>query len=487
MEKRIKFLFILTVIATIAVITTQCYWVFNQYIYSLQQLENELYIKTIKTAEEDRKLRGELQNKKLYTITRTSMGIKQNNDSILKTTWNFDIYIINNTDETTDEPITIRYDSLYIDHLYKSGKDIKNHQYEIESSDRKQDVYDALDRFLINEKCPFTIERLDSLLQLNELFSTSIKIETTDSTVWNPERINHTSFLNPVFEVAYPFDILQKQQFRILYSLKTSTVFNKMLISFICSVILSFLLIFCLIYQIRTIFRQQRIDELRKSFIYSMTHELKRPITALKLCISFFKNDKLMKDSKMKEDIIRNSHNELDNLSSYFSKLRDVMEDDLQSIPLNLSSFKLKELIEHCIEKQAFPYNRDINVKIDFENDDFEIFADKIHVANIFCNLLENAIKYSDGNTIVNINCYFSNEKYLIEVSDNGFGISEKDCKYVFNRFFRSANIIKTNIPGIGLGLYYVRLLLKAHNGNISLQSTLGKGSKFTIEIPKKQ
>jgi two-component system phosphate regulon sensor histidine kinase PhoR len=487
MEKRIKLIAILTIAASLAVIAAQTYWLFNQYLYSLQQTENELFEKTLSVAEADRKLRDELKDKDLYVITRVNVGAEQNNNTASKPNWNFEIYIIKSKDTTTDTPISVRYDSLYIDSLYKSGSEIKKYQFEITPSNRKHDVYDALDRFLVNEKCSFTTERLDSLLLTQELIPTAIQIETTDSTVWNPCRINHTSVFYPTLEVTYPFNIFQKQQFRVSYRLNVWVIFEKMLVSLICSVIFSFLLFFCLIYQISTIFRQQRIEELRKSFIYTMIHELKRPITALKLCVSFMKNDKMMQDSEMKEEILLNSHNELENLSSYFSKLRDVMADDLENIPLNLSTFNLKELVKQCIDKQIFPNNREIDIKIDFEDDGFEITADKMHIANILYNLLENAVKYSEGQTEIRIICRSAGDKYRLEVEDNGLGISETERNYVFDRFFRSASVTGKNIPGIGLGLFYVRLLVRAHKGDISLLSALGKGSTFIIEIPKKQ
>jgi two-component system phosphate regulon sensor histidine kinase PhoR len=488
MEKRIKLIAILTIIASLAVIAAQTYWLFNQYLYSLQQAESELFDKTLTIAEADRILRDELKNKDMYVITRANVGVEQNYNltSTSKTNWNFEIYIISNKDATTDTPVSVRYDSLYIDSLYKSGSEIKKYQFEITPSNRKQDVYDALDRFIVNEKCAFTTDRLDSLLRTNELIPAAIQIETTDSAVWSPDRINHTSIFHPTLEVTYPFNIFQKQQFRVSYRLDVWVIFEKMLLSLICSIIFSFLLIFCLVYQINTIFRQQRIEELRKSFIYTMIHELKRPITALKLFVSFMKNDEMVQDNEMKEEILRNSHNELDNLSSYFSKLRDVMADDLENIPLNLSTFNLKELIKQCIDKQAFPSGRKTEIKIDFENDDFEITADKMHIANILYNLLENAIKYSEGQTTIRIVCRSVGDKYQLEVEDNGLGISETESNYVFDRFFRSANVAGKNIPGIGLGLFYVRLLVRAHKGDISLLSTLGKGSTFIIEIPKK-
>jgi hypothetical protein len=154
-EKQIKRIFILTITASLAMIAAQAYWLFNQYLYSLQQTENELFEKTLTVAEADRKLRSELKNKDLHVITRASAGGEQDSSTASKTNWNFEIYIINRKDATAGMPVSVRYDSLYIDSLYKSGTEIKKYRFEIAPSNRKQDIYDALDRFIINEKCPF--------------------------------------------------------------------------------------------------------------------------------------------------------------------------------------------------------------------------------------------------------------------------------------------------------------------------------------------
>jgi two-component system phosphate regulon sensor histidine kinase PhoR len=489
MEKRIKFLFMLTIAASVAVIAAQSYWLFKQYLYLLQQNENELFTKTLAVAEADRTLRSKSKNRNLHVITRIKMNLEQSSNSTpeFQTRWNFEIYIINNEDVTITKPIPIQYDSLYIDSLYKSGAEIKKYQFETNPSDYKHDIYDALDRFLINEKCPFTVGRLDSLLRINELIPIAIQVETTDSTVWSPGRINYTSIFHPTMEVTYPFNVFQQQQFRVSYRLNALAIFEKMLLPFICSLIFSFFLIFCLIYQINTIFRQQRIDEFRKSFIYTMIHELKRPVATLKMCISFMKNDKMMTDEAMKKDIIRSSTNELDNLSSYFSKLRDLTYGDLEEIPLNVSTFSFKEAVDECIDKQNLPTDRQINIKTYFDTDNTDMMADRMHIVNIFCNLLENAVKYSEGETSILIDCRSIGDKYRIEVSDNGFGIPSDEHAHVFEKYFRSTNVEDKNIPGIGLGLCYVKLLVAAHRGTISLKSKLGEGSTFTIEIPKKQ
>jgi two-component system phosphate regulon sensor histidine kinase PhoR len=198
------------------------------------------------------------------------------------------------------------------------------------------------------------------------------------------------------------------------------------------------------------------------------------------------KNDRMMQDKAMKEDIISSSQNELDNLSSYFSKLRDLTYSDMEEIPLNVSAFNVRKLAEECIAKQHLPSDRKTVIKACFDSGDAEITADRMHIANIICNLLENAVKYSEGETSIHINGYSTGDKYILEVSDNGMGISPAECDYVFDKYFRSTGIADKNIPGMGLGLCYVKLLTEAHKGKIFLESELGKGSKFTVEIPNR-
>lgn len=118
--------------------------------------------------------------------------------------------------------------------------------------------------------------------------------------------------------------------------------------------------------------------------------------------------------------------------------------------------------------------------------DDLEILADRMHLANIVCNLLENAIKYSREAVTIRMD-YWMREDGMVQicVADNGIGIAKADQRYVFDKFYRSESAKDKAIPGIGLGLSYVKLLVEAHGGSISLDSTEGEGTTFTILIPQ--
>ena len=105
------------------------------------------------------------------------------------------------------------------------------------------------------------------------------------------------------------------------------------------------------------------------------------------MCVSFMGNERMMQDGESKQKILNSSHNELDNLTSYFSKLRDITFSDSEKIPLVKSRFALHGLMEECINKQNIPSDKDVRMEIVAE-DDLEIRADRMHLANIVCNLL---------------------------------------------------------------------------------------------------
>ena len=118
--------------------------------------------------------------------------------------------------------------------------------------------------------------------------------------------------------------------------------------------------------------------------------------------------------------------------------------------------------------------------------DDVEAWADRMHIGNIVCNLLENAIKYSRESLTIRIDYRLHEDgKLQISVADNGIGIAKADQRYVFEKFYRSETAKDNAIPGIGLGLSYVKLLVEAHGGTITFESTEGQGTTFTIIIPQ--
>ena len=104
---------------------------------------------------------------------------------------------------------------------------------------------------------------------------------------------------------------------------------------------------------------------------------------------------------------------------------------------------------------------------------------------NAVCNLIDNAIKYSGSEVAISISCTLQAHTLTLAISDNGIGIPASEQSKIFDKFYRGNNIPDRNIPGIGLGLSYVRLLTEAHHGTITLTSQPGKGTTFVLCFPQ--
>ena len=485
MEKRIKILHWLTIVAIIAFCMMQCYWLYNRYIYTLESYEDELYNSVLDVMQEEHNIRKAMKRPDISILTSTKISASSLSDSAGIQSTIFDIYVVDL--KKIDISNVINADIKEIIRLYETSNPdgITHHNFEITDKPTDPNEYDALERFTVDVRNPFKHSSLDSLLRKRGLALDNISIQKADTMVWLPSRTERTSILSPQITITYPYDIFEGETVSATLTVGMSPVIAKMMDLLIMSLVLSILLITCLVAQIATIRKQRKLEELRQDFIHTMIHELKRPISTLKMCVSFMRNERLMQDKKSKEAIITDSSNELDNLSSYFSKLRDLTFNDATEIPLTLSAFNLYDMIKECVGKLSIPTGKKAEINI-LSKEDIILTADKMHIGNIISNLLENSIKYSGENVKIDIDYREnSNDSVCITVKDNGFGIAKTDANYIYDKFFRSRSASDKDIPGMGLGLAYVKQLVQAHRGSTVMESEEGVGTIFTINLPQ--
>lgn len=485
MEKRIKILHWLTIVAIIAFCLMQCYWLYNRYVYTLENHEEALYKSVLNVMQEERNIRKSIKRPDISILTSTKISASTQAETSGIQSTVFDIYVVDANKVDLSE--VSNADIKEIIRLYETSNSdgITHYNFAITDKPTDPNEYDALERFTIDVRNPFQLSSLDSLLNKRGLDVVNISREKADSMIWLPSRTERTSILSPQITITYPYDIFEGELVSITLSVGISPVIAKMTDLLVLSLVLSILLITCLVAQIATIRKQRKLEELRQDFIHTMIHELKRPISTLKMCVSFMRNEKLMQDKESKDAIITDSSNELDNLSSYFSKLRDLTFNDATEIPLTLSAFNLHDTIEECISKLSIPTGKKAEINI-LSKEDIILTADKMHIGNIISNLLENSIKYSGESVKIDIDYREnSNDSVCITVKDNGFGIAKTDVNYIYDKFFRSRSASDNDIPGMGLGLAYVKQLVQAHRGNIVMESEEGVGTIFTINLPQ--
>ena len=494
MERRFKFIYGLAICAIATFSIVQGYWLYSRYRLSLEEYKSELYSAIIACAEEELAIRKTLPHPPRFYGNRFRKTYDIKGDDAVET-WRYEIFALDTLNYISKGTNAHAYLLDYIASLHDSvptelPKGLEYFVFTCDSMNNEDmgtsQLVEALNRFTVDHQHPFQKERLDSILRSKGIMPQSITTTKSDTMVWQPSVQTHGSILHPIMQVSYPYDIFEGQQVVVKTAIGMSPIIRRMTYTLLITILLSFFLIFCLVYQILTIRKQRHIETIRQEFLHTMIHELKRPISTLKMCVSFMGNERMMQDGESKQKILNSSHNELDNLTSYFSKLRDITFSDTEEIPLVKSRFALRGLMEECVSKQNTPSDKDVRMEIVAE-DDLEIRADRMHLANIVCNLLENAIKYSREAVTIRIDYRMCEDgKVQISVADNGIGIAKADQRYVFDKFYRSESAKDKAIPGIGLGLSYVKLLVEAHGGSISFDSTEGEGTTFTIIIPQR-
>ena len=496
MESRFKFIYGLTICAIVAYSIVQGYWLYSRYQLSLEEYKSELYSTIIACAEEDIAIRKTLPySPRFYGNRLRKTSEIKGNDAV--ETWRYEVFALDTLHYSLPIPkgadahtYLLEYiASLLDDHPAELPEGLEYFVFTCDSKDNKDmgtsQLVEALNRFTVDHQHPFQKERLDSILQSRDIAAQSVTTTKADTMIWQPSMQTKGSIWQPVMQVSYPYDIFEGQEVVVTTAICISPVIRKMAYTLLITILLSFFLIFCLVYQILTIRKQRHIETIRQEFLHTMIHELKRPISTLKMCVSFMGNERMMQDVESKQKILSSSYNELDNLTSYFSKLRDITLSDATEIPLVKSDFSLRELIEECRDKQNIPAGKDVKMEI-VGDSNLKIRADRMHLANIVCNLLENAVKYSVEAVTIRIDYRMCEDGMLqITVADNGLGIVKADQRYVFDKFYRSETVKDKSIPGIGLGLSYVKLLVEAHGGTITFESTEGQGTTFTIIIPQ--
>ena len=484
MGKRIKIVWILTIITSLLMIGGQSYWLYNQYNFSALEYMQTLHKRILEVEEEEADIR--FRNRQMGAEPLRSMAMNlsgwtsMKEDSVKrpepKSSTTLTFYYLNNEKmDSTDieKMIQEKSDSIIVRDTFRT----ENVSTEI--------LFSASTLYTLQVSNPFRETLLDSLLQANDIRMTNYQKETSDTTQWKGSYVPFRKGLAHKMKVIYPYNPLKREVITGEVTIPLSPLLHQMAWQLVGSFILILLLILCLTYQLRTIMEQRKVDELRKSFVNTMIHELKRPVQTLKMCIAFLNNKPMRTNEQMMDAVVQDAIFELDNLSAYLNKVRELIRVDNEKTILSIRTFDLTATIEKLIRLNNTPSHKLVRFEKRFGEQPMWIMADPVHMANCLSNLIENAVKYSGSEVCIIITTSLDNNRLYLEIKDNGIGIPPQEQSRVFEKFYRAQNIPDASLPGIGLGLSYVKLMVEAHGGSISLQSQPGKGTTFTIEIPQ--
>ena len=226
--------------------------------------------------------------------------------------------------------------------------------------------------------------------------------------------------------------------------------------------------------------REVKANEQGRNFLLSITHELKSPIASIRLVLETLMKRELPKDKTdhLAASALKENERLLELVENLLlsAKLETAYQPNFE--PLNLVEM-LEDLAEKLMERHA-----GVNIILDVPGDFPFIKLDKSGIVSVATNLMENAIKYSDSPAQIGVYLCISGKNVVLEFSDEGHGIPDKEKKRIFNKFYRIGNEETRKTKGTGLGLYIVHQIVKAHSGHISVKDNSPKGTVFRIEIP---
>jgi len=251
------------------------------------------------------------------------------------------------------------------------------------------------------------------------------------------------------------------------------------------STIFIIIVIILITYIITAIIRQKKISDIKNDFINNMTHEFKTPISTISLAAEVL----LQADHKSSAERLR-KYSKI--IYDENQRMRLQVERVLQAASLEKGDYEFKksefdvhQVIKEAVRNLCFETCEDrttVNYHLDAK--DHIMFADQMHITNVMINLIDNAIKYSKENIVLNLYSRNLDSGIAISIEDNGIGMNQDELKHVFEKFYRVPTGNIHTIKGFGLGLYYVKNIIEAHGGSINVHSELNKGTRFDLFIP---
>lgn len=448
MKQRINLLIGFSVVALFVLMTVQCYLVKTAYEYKVAQFHTQIKNEIAQITNNYSDIDSALVSKKEVLYKSLSEKYMKGKKSKL---------------EIKNGVLNAQSQNIITQKIKR--------KFEKDLPDFKIDFAIVLNKFILykneqeadtifSEK-PFIQNKLyGNLASLNHAFLVRSYVGTTNGTFENEEYKLLTEDSMYVSVIDWEMIILRRMTFILILSL------------FSIAILISLFVI-----AIRALIKQKKVSDVKTDFINNITHELKTPLATLGISTKILAQKNIRDNDENFNSIVNTisrQNNRLQNL------IDQVMANSLAENEIELQKEKIEAedfLLSIANDfKITFPK---INLKTDFQTEKTILVLDKFHLTTAFLNVLENAVKY--GSNTITVKTKIVEKQFSISFEDDGIGIAKNQQAFLFDKFYRVEQGNLHNTKGLGLGLYYVDQIVKAHQGSVNVMSDLGKGTQFTI------
>ncbi|TCZ69926.1 sensor histidine kinase [Flaviaesturariibacter aridisoli] len=306
---------------------------------------------------------------------------------------------------------------------------------------------------------------------------------------WNADSANHFQYVRPITPPGgSAVENLAPDEMLIVVIPRVENIVDIQLRWKFALAILFVVIVFAAFgFTLYTMLRQKKLAQIKNDFINNMTHEFKTPIATISLAVDALRNEKVQADVKKLSYFSEIIKEENQRMNRQVETILKAALLERQEIQLNRKELDAHQIIQDVADNFMLRLQEkggSLGLSLDADNP--VIYADEVHFSNLVNNLMDNAVKYSKENVPPRIQLTTSADerRFFIRIEDNGIGMNRETLKRIFEKFYRAHTGNIHNVKGFGLGLSYVKSVVEAHQGHIKAESTLGKGSAFTMDFP---
>lgn len=276
-----------------------------------------------------------------------------------------------------------------------------------------------------------------------------------------------------------------KYQLLLTFPQKKKFLFSELIGICILSIIFTLIIIIAYASALNQLIKQRQISLIKTDFINNMTHEFKTPIATINLALDAIKNPKIIDDKEKVLRYLQMIKDENKRMHAQVENVLRISKLEKKELDINKESANIHDIIEDAIEHvNLIVDDRNGTITTNFDAKRTSVLLNDVHFTNVIVNILDNAIKYSPEEPVIDI--YTENVKdfVIVKIKDQGSGMSKVAQKRIFEKFYREHTGDLHNVKGHGLGLAYVKRIIEDHNSQIFVESEKGKGSTFIIKVP---
>lgn len=319
------------------------------------------------------------------------------------------------------------------------------------------------------------------------LFATYHDLESDNFSNLLKDSVNNLVFKYPLIPPAdRMWDAYNADEFMVLVLPNyKSFVFKSIGWMIVCAIFFTLAIIATFFLTVNSALRQKKLSEIKGDFINNMTHEFKTPLATISLAVDAIRNERVLQDRQKLDYFSGIIKEENRRMNKQVETILQAAQLDKQEVQLNRKNLHLHSLLGSAIDNLHLQVEqKGGSLETDFHASKDLVSADEVHFVNLLSNILDNAVKYSRENLQIKVSTRNTGRTIRTVIEDNGIGMSRETINRIFEKFYRAHTGNLHNVKGFGLGMSYVKSMVDAHDGKIRVDSTIGKGSTFTLDFP---